>query len=183
MTMMVRSLPAELIGRKAGNRAMCSTVHTRQESIMKRLNHNARILVTDGGRTLVFRNAGQVGKPHLELVTQDAQDNPPTREQGTDKPPRANNVSGDRSSIEATDFHQQAEDRFIAQAAAQMDADLKAGAFEELVVVAPPVALGVYRKAASPALQKATVKEINKDLTKHPPQDIAQIVVKALEGD
>ena len=33
---------------------------------MKRLNHNARVLVTDGGRATVFRNAGDVGKPDLQ---------------------------------------------------------------------------------------------------------------------
>lgn len=150
---------------------------------MKRLNHNARVLVTDGGRAIVFRNAGQVGKPNLQQFKVYAHDNPPTREQGTDKPPRANNPSGDRSTIEPTDFHQQAEDRFVMQIAEDMEKDLRAGEFEELVVVAPPVALGVYRKAASQKLQQATLMEINKDLTKHPAAEVADIVVKALEGD
>jgi protein required for attachment to host cells len=150
---------------------------------MKRLNHNARVLVTDGGRAIVFRNAGQVGKPDLRQFKVYAHDNPPTREQGTDKPPRSNTISGNRSTIEVTDYHQQAEDRFVEQIAADMEADLQAGEFEELIVVAPPVALGVYRKAASQKLQNATLKEINKDLTKHPAQDVAAIVVKALEGD
>lgn len=150
---------------------------------MKRLNHNARVLVTDGGRATVFRNAGQVGKPHLEEFKVYHQDNPPTREQGTDKPPRSNNVSGSRSSIESTDYHQQAEDRFVKDIAGDMEKDLQAGAFAELIVVAPPVALGVYRKAASARLQQATLMEINKDLTKHAAAEVAQIVVKALEGE
>lgn len=150
---------------------------------MKRLNHNARILVTDGGRAHVFRNAGQVGQPRLEELKVYAHDNPPSRELGTDKPMRTNNPAGDRSSIEGVDYHQQAEDRFVAQMAADMDADLKAGDFAELIVVAPPVALGVYRKFVTPALAKATLAEINKDLTKHAAADIAAIVVKALEGD
>ncbi len=150
---------------------------------MKRLNHNTRVLVTDGGRAIVFRNDGQVGKPNLQQFKVYAHDNPPTREQGTDKPPRSNNLAGDRSSIEMTDFHQQAEDRFVMQIAADMEKDLQAGEFEELVVVAPPVALGVYRKAASKKLQQATLMEINKDLTKHAAAEVADIVVKALEGD
>lgn len=150
---------------------------------MKRLNHNARLLVTDGGRAVVYRNAGQIGKPHLEEFKAYHTDNPPTREQGSDKPPRGNSAQGARSSIEQTDLHQQVEDRFIARIAADMDADLRAGEFEEMVVVAPPVALGVYRKAASAQLQKATLMEINKDLTKHEAAEVAAIVVKALEGD
>jgi protein required for attachment to host cells len=149
---------------------------------MKRLNNNARLLVTDGGRATVFRNAGQAGKPQLEEFKVYHQDNPPTREQGVDKPPRVNSAQGARSSIAQTDLHQQAEDRFIARIAADMDADLKAGEFAELIVVAPPVALGVYRKAASAPLRKATLMEINKDLTKHAAADVADIVVKALEG-
>jgi protein required for attachment to host cells len=150
---------------------------------MNRLNHNTRVLVTDGGRAQVFRNAGQIGHPDLRPIKTYGNDTPPTRELGTDKPARVNSLGGDRSSIDATDYHQQAEDRFIQQMAADMDADLRAGEFTELVVVAPPVALGVYRKAASAQLKKATLQEINKDLTKHSAADVAAIVVKALEGD
>ena len=151
---------------------------------MKRLSHNARVLVTDGGRAIVFRNDGQVGKPDLRQFKVYAHDNPPSRELGTDKAPRVNESMGHRGSAsEQTDYHQQAEDRFVKNIAQDMEADLKAGEFTELIVVAPPVALGVYRKAASPELQKATLMEINKDLTKHSAADVAEIVVKALEGD
>ena len=150
---------------------------------MKRLNHNARVLVTDGGRAIVFRNEGQVGKPSLVQFKVYANDNPPTRDQGTDRQPQSSTLGGHRSSAEGTDYHQQSEDRFIERIAADMDADLKAGEFEELIVVAPPVALGAYRKAASPKVQLATLMEINKDLTKHAAGDVAAIVVKALEGD
>jgi protein required for attachment to host cells len=150
---------------------------------MKRLNHNVRVLVTDGGRATVFRNRGQVGQPDLEVVRTYAQDNPPTRELGTDKPPRSNTISGNRSTIEVTDYHQQNEDRFVENIANDMKADLQAGEFEQLVVVAPPVALGVYRKKAAPQLEKATLATINKDLTKHSAADLAAIVVKELEGD
>lgn len=149
---------------------------------MKRLKHNARVLVTDGGRATVYRNAGEVGKPHLEQFKAYHIDNPPSRELGTDKPSSVQESGGPRrSSAEQPDYHQQAEDRFVAGIAADMEADLAAGEFEELIVVAPPVALGVYRKAASARLAKATLAEINKDLTKHAAADVAEIVVKALE--
>jgi protein required for attachment to host cells len=151
---------------------------------MKRLSHNARVLVTDGGRAIVFRNAGQVGKPDLQQLKVYAHDNPPSRELGTGKPTRVNESVGHRrSAAEQTDYHQQAEDRFVREIAQDMAADLKAGGFEELIVVAPPVALGVYREAAPPQLRKATLMEINKDLTKHSATEVAEIVVKALEGD
>lgn len=151
---------------------------------MKRLNHNTRVLVTDGGRATVFRNAGQVGHPDLQPFKAYHQDNPPNREQATDKPSRVmESVGFSRSSAEQPDYHQITEDRFVKDIASDMEKDLVAGEFAEIVVVAPPVALGVWRKVARPALAKATVMEINKDLTKHSPESIAGIVVKALEGD
>ncbi len=151
---------------------------------MKRLNHNTRVLVTDGGRAVVFRNVGQVGQPDLQQFKSYHLDNPPNREQSTDKPSRVmESVGQRRSSAEQPDYHQQAEDRFIKDIAADMEKDLNSGEFAELVVVAPPVALGVYRKVVSAQLAKATLMEINKDLTKHKASAIADIVVKALEGD
>lgn len=151
---------------------------------MKRLNHNARVLVTDGGRATVFRNAGQVGQPDLVPLKSYHQDNPPNREQATDKPSRVmESVGYGRSSAEQPDYHQMTEDRFVQGIAADMEKDLVAGGFSDIIVVAPPVALGVWRKAARPALAKATLAEVNKDLTKHTAASIAAIVVKALEGD
>src|SRR5690349_3093728 len=100
---------------------------------MKRLNHNARVLVTDGGRATVFRNVGQVGKPDLQALKAYHQDNPPTHDQGTDKPARVmESVGQSRSSAEQTDYHQQNEDRFVQGIALDMEKDLTAGEFSEL---------------------------------------------------
>lgn len=151
---------------------------------MKRLNHNARVLVTDGGRATLFRNAGEAGHPELQSLRSWHQDNPPNREQATDKPTRVmESVGQGRSSAEQPDYHQMTEDRFVQAIAADMARELAAGEFTEIVVVAPPVAMGVWRKAAKPPLAKATLKEITKDLTKQNASAIAQSVVKALEGD
>jgi protein required for attachment to host cells len=149
---------------------------------MKRLVRHARVLVTDGGRALVLRNEGDAVTPDLRLVRSYAQENPPAREQGRDKPPRTNDSLGRRSAMEAPDPHQVAEDRFVSQIADDMERDLRAGEFETLIVAAPPVALGVYRKVASPALARVTVLEMGKDLTRHPPSDIATLVMRALEA-
>ena len=151
---------------------------------MKRLTRHARVLVTDGGRAIVLRNEGDVSHPDLRMVRQYGNGTPPNRELARDRPATTHESNSPRrSAAEQMDYHQQAEDRFVAQMAADMDADLKTGAFEELIVVAPPDALAAYRKAASPGLARATMMEINKDLTKHTNAKIAEIVVKALEAD
>ena len=150
---------------------------------MKQLTRHARVLVTDGGRAIVLRNEGEVSHPDLRMVRQYGNDTPPNRELASDRPATTNESNSPRrSAAEQVDYHQQAEDRFVAQMAADMDADLKTGDFEELIVVAPPDALAAYRKAASPGLARATTMEINKDLTKHTNAKITEIVMKALEA-
>lgn len=147
---------------------------------MKRLFTGTRILVADGAKAMVYRNAGDAQAPNLKLEKSYGQDNPPTRDQGSDKPGRTNDPFGRRSSMETPDWHRQAEDRFIQRLAADMAADLSAGAYERLVVVAPPIALGTLRKALSGAVLDAIDCEIGKDLTGHPVDDIEKAVVKAL---
>jgi protein required for attachment to host cells len=108
------------------------------------------------------------------------QDNPPTHEQGTQRPSRSMDSLGHRSAMEQTDLHQQAEDRFIARLAEDMAKDLSRGSYEKAVFVAPPVALGAFRKAAAPAVAGSIILELHKDLTKHTIPDITKIVVDAV---
>jgi protein required for attachment to host cells len=122
---------------------------------MKHLSGDTRVLVADGAYALVLRNDGDGAFPNLSL--------------------------GRKSAMEATDWHRVAEDRFVQRVADDMAKDLSAGAFTDLVLAAPPVALGEFRKAATSALTEATILELDKDLTKHPIDKIEKIVVKALE--
>lgn len=144
---------------------------------MKRLNRHGRVVVLDGARVLTFENTATPPALELKLESSRSQDNPPTREQGSDLPGRINDSTGRRSAMETTDYHQMAEDRFVAEVANT----LARAAHEQLVVVAPPAALAAFRRAVPPAVQKAIVLEIGKDLTKHPVKEIAAIVAKALD--
>lgn len=148
---------------------------------MKRLIRHAWVLVTDGGRARIFRNEGDAFKPELRLLRSESLDNPPSREQARSKPSRTNDSLGRRSAMEVTDHHQVAEDRFIAAVAGDLDRSFRAGEFEQLFVVAPPVALGEFRKVASSGVARSVALELDKDLTKHIPADIAKLLVKALE--
>lgn len=149
---------------------------------MKRLIRHARVLVTDGAKALILRNEGDAITPELKLVRSQTQDNPPTREHGTDKPGRTNDSTGRRSAMETPDWHSLAEAEFVSGIAGDMNRDLRTGDFESLIVVAPPVALGIFRKAVSPAVGKVIAAEIDKDLVKHTAADITSHVVKALEA-
>jgi protein required for attachment to host cells len=58
--------------------------------------------------------------------------------------------------------------------ASMLDEKLKAGAFDRLVLVAAPQALGDIRKAMSGQLAEAVYGELAKDLTKVPNNELAK---------
>ncbi|MGE5266274.1 MAG: host attachment protein, partial [Deltaproteobacteria bacterium] len=141
------------------------------------------VVVADGARGLVLVNEGNAMEPSLKVVRVYEQDNPKTSEQGRDKPPRAfSSVGEHRSAIAENDLHRRAEDRFVDQIVADLAKDSEAGRFDDLVVVAPPVALGEMRKAAGGALARKIVATLDKDLTGHTVPDITAAVARALEG-
>ena len=65
---------------------------------------------------------------------------------------------------------------------AKLAEDAADGAFDKIVIVAPPVALGVMRKEIGGKLAGLIVKEIAADYVKMPVPEIAKAVQKALEG-
>jgi protein required for attachment to host cells len=131
-----------------------------------RLNHKDWVVVTDGGHTLVLRNDGDAQNLLLTVVRKYDQDVPPTREIGTDRPGRTHSSVGPgRSSMEPTDFHQQAEDRLMIEVAADLAEDLRQQKFSTLVVAAAPAALGALREAMSDELRKTVIAEVPKDFT------------------
>ena len=141
------------------------------------------IAVVDGSKGLVLVNDGNAVEPKLSVRRVYGLDNPPTHEQGRDQPPRAYDAGGThRSAMEAPDLHQKAEDRFVQEFVRELEVDAEAGAFEKLVIVAPPVALGELRRHVGPALAKRIVKEIAADYVKMPVPEIAKAVAKALAG-
>lgn len=143
------------------------------------IHHNALVLVADGKKFLMLRNVGDFREPVLRFEGGGQQENPATRDQGTDQPGRAFGSSGTmRSAIEQTDFHQLEKDQFAAQAAELLGKLERSGDFEELIVVAPPHTLADLRKHFSKAVSSRIVAEIDKDLTKHPVNEIAAILLR-----
>ena len=148
---------------------------------MKHLSATPVCLWPMGPMPLSCAMTGDGAFPNLRLERSYGQDNPATRDQGSDKPGRTNDSLGRKSAMEAADYHRIAEDRFVQRIADDMAKDLKAGAFTSFILAAPAMALGEFRKASTSALTDATIMEIDKDLTNHPIDKIEKIVVKALE--
>jgi protein required for attachment to host cells len=141
------------------------------------------VAVADGGKALVLENDGTDEAPVLRVLAKSELENPPTREQGTDRAGRRPDPgAGQRSAMETTDWHQFEESRFIAEFAERLNRAAGRGRFERLVLVAPPKVLGELRPELSAATAAATVAEIGSDLTGHPVYRIEEHLARALGG-
>src|SRR5438309_5855658 len=122
------------------------------------------VVVCDGAKALVLENVGDTKFPNLRTVEVFEQKNPATRDLGSDKPGRSHSSLGHgRSSVEQTDWHDQAERTFLLQLIKRLDGALGAGKTKSIIMVAPPRALGVLRPAYSHALKAAVRAELDKD--------------------
>lgn len=140
--------------------------------------HDTWILVGDGRKALVLRNDGTPQKPSLNVidVLKDG-DNPRTSAQGADRPGRVMQSNlGVRSSVEQTDWHEIAEERFAASVASKLNTAALENRFEKLILVAPPSSLAALRKNLDAKATQRIVAEIDKDLTKHPVAEIARLL-------
>lgn len=134
----------------------------------------ALILVGDGRKALFLRNHG--AQTHVELSVERVlkQDDPPTREQGTDRPGRYRGGDGPRSAFEETDWHQLAEDRFAMEIGSALNRLAHENGFHHLILVAPPKVLGIVRTHLDKDASSRIVAEVHKDLTSQPIAEIAR---------
>jgi protein required for attachment to host cells len=140
--------------------------------------HDTWVLVGDGRKALILRNDGTPQKPSLQVVEVLKDDeNPPTHEQGSDRPGRSfQSKSNHRSAVEQTDWHEIAEERFAASVALKITGAANDKRFERLILVAPPNTLATLRRKLDPKTAERIVAEVDKDLTKHPVPEIARVL-------
>ncbi len=130
------------------------------------INRKAWIVVADGGRANVYENVGEIGELKLALVRSSSQHTGHTHELGRDKPGRMNDNSGySKSALESTNIHEVAEDRFLKGVMDHLAQDVQSGECAEVILIAPPQALGDLRKHLPANVAKVVVGEIGKDYT------------------
>ena len=112
------------------------------------------VVVCDGGKALILENAGDAAALNLKTKEVHEQADAKTSEQGTDAPGRSiNSVDGRRSAMEQTDWHEQAEQRFLTELAKRLDAAVTAGETKALdhrgtAARARRAAPGLFERAA-----------------------------------
>ncbi|HEX2802449.1 MAG TPA: host attachment family protein [Sphingomicrobium sp.] len=140
--------------------------------------HGALIFVGDGKKMLFLRNEGDSGMIDLRTESHDERADPMDREIKTDAPgTQSPRVGIGRDTMEETDFHQQGEDRWVIQAAEELNRRALSNDFDALVVVAPPKALGVLRKKLHKETERRIVLTVNKEMTDRPIPDIEELLV------
>lgn len=134
------------------------------------------VLVADGQRARVLATNGS-SKRLKEALNQDFIGNSlPSRGIGNDRPGRTyNSTNPVRHAVgEDADLHRQEKRRFVQMLVETLDQGRKRQAFERLVIVAPPQALGDLRAALTPGLKEMLVGEFPKDLTKVAVHDLPE---------
>lgn len=141
-----------------------------------KINHDDWVVVCDGRKALILRNAGDEKYPNLKTLEVHEHDDPPTHELGTERPGRVHSAAATgqaaRSAVEQTDWHDEAERAFLKDLAKRLDAAVMSGKTNALYIVAPPRALGVLRQAYSPAVRGKLRGEIDHDYVKLPISEI-----------
>lgn len=155
---------------------------------MTRLRNGTWILVADGEKALFLENVTDSEDPHLEVRRVEEHENPPDREQASDRPGRMRDSVGpqpdvgamQRSGMGEVDFHKLEKDRFADDLADLLYRQAHRHRFERLVLVAAPNILGALRGKLHKEVSDRVVAEVGKNLTNHPMPEIERLVSEAL---
>jgi protein required for attachment to host cells len=140
--------------------------------------HGALVLVADGKKMLWLRNHGDSELIDLRTESHGERPDPMDREIKTDAPGTQAQRWGDaRPAMDETDFHQQGEDRWIRDAAEEVNRRALKNDFEALAVVVPPKALGQFRKKLHKEAERRLILTVNKEMTDRPIADIEELLV------
>lgn len=147
-------------------------------------HHKQWLLVADGKQAQAYHYEGPQSHPRADAAFAFAHDDLPSRDILSDKPGRMQPSAGTGATAFAprTDAHELAEARFLDHVVAQLAAAIGAGRCDRIILAAPPKALGHLRKVLPANVQKAIIREIDKDLTNMPVEKLGKVVADLLAG-
>ena len=134
------------------------------------------IVVADGAHAKIYANQGRGLGIDEPAIQEYFGDNHPTREINSDRPGR---MSGSASGAHhvmnpPTDAHRHAQQVLAREVAHALHSAANHGAYVQLVLVAPPRALGDLRASLSAKTQTMLVGDLNKNLTALPMRELAK---------
>jgi protein required for attachment to host cells len=145
------------------------------------------VAVVDGARANIYKaDAPPTGRPGLRLTLIKGgglrQSNRKSRAIVSDRPGHKASSSGSgRYALQPkSDPHVRAEQQFVIAVAEALERALATQGCDEVVLVAPPRAMGDLRAHLSPKLARRTILEITREWTALTPSDIGRRVAAAL---
>lgn len=124
------------------------------------------ILIADGTRARILKNDGPGKGIQAAIDGEFHHEAPMTREIGTDRPGRTKeSASATRSAMEQPDWHRFEKEKFAKEMARILERADQSGAYDRLILVAPPKTLGDLRGALAAPVRRKVTGEIDKDLT------------------
>ncbi len=136
------------------------------------------VMILDGEKFILLRNQGDEDILDLRVISHDEADNPPTRDQASDRPGRMKDAGGPgaKSAVAETDWHALEKERFAKDVTDRLRDWAMRNRFEKLVIVADPSSLGAMRPHYHKTVSDRIVAEIDKDLTNLPIDEIEKIL-------
>lgn len=132
------------------------------------LSAGTHVIVADGKKAFVLFNEGTAEHPSLTVETHLNHADPQARALGVARPGRVFASLGRRRAATAeTDGHQKAEDQFIHDVMAHLVDLARREKLRKLVLIAPPRAMAVLRRALPDSFSALVTAEITKDFTNH----------------
>jgi protein required for attachment to host cells len=144
------------------------------------------IVVADGVRARIFVDWGAAGGEPRPVPVADLEgDRRPTREIGAERPGRTQEsaTTARHAYAPRVDWHQFAKHLFAKRVAALIEQAFERKAFDELILVAPPKALGELRAALHRDVHRHIRAEEHKDLTGLAEHELIQRVAALVAAD
>ena len=132
------------------------------------------ILVADSTKARVFKSPGPNEKLSDTLVHEMEGSNLRSRDIDSDRPGRTFDSGGQGRHAQEppTDPHRHAKHEFARELTHYLEHERTQGAYDALIVVAPPQFLGDLRSTMSDNVRKLVSQEINKDLSMLPAHEL-----------
>jgi protein required for attachment to host cells len=138
-------------------------------------SHKAWVLVADGQRARILERENTESEWFVLPAETREVDDPPTHEQGSERPGRVNERGGSasRHAIQPrSDYHEAAKVDFAKALCGRLEVAANAHQFGRLILVAPPHFLGVLRQELGDAARGLLRGTLDKDLTQAPVADV-----------
>lgn len=150
------------------------------KSTFFRIPHKAYVMVGDGRKALFLRNDGTEIAPRLKAEQVFLNSNPPTHDQGSDRPGRSfQSVGSRRSALEQTDWHEIEEQRFARTIADILEGLARDRTIPGFIIAAPPRILAELRQSMDASVKARIIAELDKDFTGHPVSEIEKHLAAA----